>query len=227
MARAICSVPMTISGGRQLGRMCFNMMRQSGMSRQRAASTYSRRRSTWLAARGARVVGPFQDHQRQHHVAHAPAQVGQDHHGHQDGREGQDQVHQPHDQRVGLAAGIGGQQAQQRADHAGDQRRAHAHHQADAQAVENARQQVAAPGRRCRASSGRCPGRSCCPASGARPARRSAAGHRDSCGAIQGASAAARISSNDTTRPTTAVLDDRNSARLRRQGIRGAGRASG
>ncbi|MNT05587.1 hypothetical protein D3C72_1402120 [compost metagenome] len=97
-----------------------------------------------LAASRAGVVGPLQNHQREHHVAHALAKVCQDHHCHQDGGEREDQVDQPHDDGVGSPTGIGGQQAQQRTHDTRDECGAHTHHQADAQAVQNGGIQIAA-----------------------------------------------------------------------------------
>ncbi|MNZ93138.1 hypothetical protein D3C78_1121950 [compost metagenome] len=96
-----------------------------------------------LAAGRARVIGPLHQHQGQDHIAYALAHVGQDHQGHQDGGEGQQQVDHAHDQRVDLAAGIGRHQADDGADHGRNRRRAHAHQQADAQAVHDRRVQVA------------------------------------------------------------------------------------
>ncbi|MNQ99681.1 hypothetical protein D3C85_1154280 [compost metagenome] len=95
-----------------------------------------------LATGGARVVGPLDQHQGQDHIANALAHIGQDHQRHEDGGEGQQQVDDAHDQRIDLAASVGRDQADDGADHGRDRRRANAHQQADAQAVDDGRVQV-------------------------------------------------------------------------------------
>ena len=95
-------------------------------------------------AHRARVVGPFDDHQREHDVHHALAEQGEDHQRDEDRGEGQLQIDQAHDRGVGAAADIGGEQPERRADDAGDDRGADADAEGDAQAVEDAGQHVAA-----------------------------------------------------------------------------------
>ena len=77
-------------------------------------------------AHGARVVGPFDDDQREHDVHHAFAEHGEDHQRDEDGGEGELQIDQAHDGGIGASADIGGEQAESGAEDAGDERGADA-----------------------------------------------------------------------------------------------------
>ena len=72
-------------------------------------------------ANRARVIGPFHQHQRDHHIHDALAQKGEDHQRGQNGREGKLQIHKPHDHAIGPPTGIGSQQPKRSANQAGNQ----------------------------------------------------------------------------------------------------------
>ena len=94
------------------------------------------------AAHGARVIGPFDDDDRDHDVHHRLAEEGEDHQRDEDRGKGQLQVHHAHDRAVRLATGIGREQAERGADDTGQQRRSRADGQGDAKPVHDAGQHV-------------------------------------------------------------------------------------
>ena len=96
------------------------------------------------AAGGTGVQRPLHDHQGQHHVEDPLAEDRQQDQRHQDGREAQLKVHHAHDERIRTAAVVGGVQADQGPEAQGDQHRDEGHPEADAQAVEDGAQHVAA-----------------------------------------------------------------------------------
>ena len=81
------------------------------------------------AAHRARVISPFHQHQRDHHIHDALAKKGQDHECGQNGREGKLQIHQAHNHAIGPATSIGSQQAKRSTNQAGNQRGARANSQ--------------------------------------------------------------------------------------------------
>ncbi|MCY1374922.1 hypothetical protein D9M69_622960 [compost metagenome] len=87
---------------------------------------------------------PLHQHQRQDDLVHAAPQHHQQHQRHQDGREAQDEVHDAHKHGVDQAAHIGGHEADRAADGGGQHHGGQAHHQADAQAIQNGAEHVAA-----------------------------------------------------------------------------------
>ncbi len=91
---------------------------------------------------GARVIRPLDQHEREHDVPDPAAKIRQHHQRDQDRRKRELQVDQAHDRALGPTAAIGGKQAEGRAHHPGDRRRASAHPKADAKAVEDARKHV-------------------------------------------------------------------------------------
>ncbi len=96
------------------------------------------------AAHGARVIGPLHRHQGEDDLARARAQHREQDERHQDGREAELDVDDAHDQPVDAAAEIGRRQADRGADQHGDHGAHHADAERDAQAVEDAREHVAA-----------------------------------------------------------------------------------
>ena len=184
-------------------------------------------------ADGARVVGPFDDHQREHDVHHALAEDGEDHQRHQDGREGELQVHQPHDDGVGAAAEEGREQAQRGADDRGEQGGSDADAEADAQAVEHAGEHVAAlvVG----AKPDRCSRRRMTEPGGRRPSMMSSCARSYGfCGVISGAKMAAAAIRTNTTRPAKREFGRREFSSeavergfLGREGCRDYGRLHG
>ncbi len=96
------------------------------------------------AARGARVVGPLHRHQRDHDVGQARLEQRQQDQRQQDRRKRQLQIGDPHDQRLDAPARETGDQPQHRPQRQRDHRAHGPHAHADAQAVEDGGQDVAA-----------------------------------------------------------------------------------
>ena len=94
-------------------------------------------------AHRARIIGPFHQHERDHHIHDALAQKRQDHECGQNGREGKLQIHQAHDHAIGPPTGIGREQTKRCANQAGNQRGTRTNGQRNPQAVDDARQHIA------------------------------------------------------------------------------------
>jgi hypothetical protein len=98
-------VATTISGGRQFGRRWRNMMRASARPRQmRRLDIFAPALDQGGAAHGAGVVGPLHDDQRDDDLVDALAEERREDQRDEDGREGELQVDDAHDQRVGPPA---------------------------------------------------------------------------------------------------------------------------
>ena len=73
-----------------------------------------------LGAGGAGIIGPFQQHQRQHDIADALAEQRQHQERDQDRGQRHQEIDEPHDQRVDQPAAPGRDQPEQDADDAGE-----------------------------------------------------------------------------------------------------------